>query len=71
MSERHRIQDPTGVFYSIDANLIGWTVSTTTPTNSKSGYLIGSVWVNKTGTAGSIFYVNTGTATSTTWTNIA
>lgn len=50
------------------------TCSTTTgvPTNGKQGWAPGALWINFLSSgAGTCLYVNTGTFTSSTWTNIA
>ncbi len=71
MSQRHKVQDATGVFCETDGLLQSFVFSTTTPTASANGYQVGCFWVNKSGTPGTIFYVNIGTTTSATWQNIA
>lgn len=40
------------------------------PTDSQAGYTPGCTWQNVGGTAGSVFYVNVGTKTSSNWLNI-
>ena len=70
MARRQTLQDGTGVMLSKPPVGISYTVLATTPTNSIPGYHVGSIWINTAGTIGSIVYVNTGSATSTTWTNI-
>jgi hypothetical protein len=72
MSSRFKRQDATGVILengAPDRKL--YVAATTTPTNGVAGYEVGCVWVNTAGSASSIFYVNTGTRTSATWTNLA
>ncbi len=41
------------------------------PTNGQAGYSPGCLYINRSGTAGSVLYTNTGSSTSTTWLNIA
>ncbi len=48
-----------------------WTFGDTTPTNGQSGFVKGCLYSNLSGSAGSLLYINTGSATSTTWTNLA
>ncbi len=71
MSRRRDIQtaQPGQEFYSG----LGWTriVAETTPTDSKAGYAKGCTWQNLAGSAGSMFYINIGTATSSNWLNVA
>ncbi len=65
--QRHKVQDATGVINSKPPMGILDVVKFAAPTNTDSGYAIGCVWRNLAGTAGSIFYVNIGSATSATW----
>lgn len=44
--------------------------TTGVPTNSIAGFAPGALWLNFKGSVGSLLYVNSGTATSCTWTNI-
>ncbi len=46
-------------------------IDVTTPTNSQGGYAAGCLWININGAAASLLYVNSGSNTSSTWTNIA
>ena len=46
------------------------TATTGVPTNSITGFAKGALFINFLGTVGSLLYVNTGSSTSTTWTNI-
>ena len=41
------------------------------PTAAATGYATGCLWIRSDGAAGSCLYVNTGSATSATWLNIA
>lgn len=43
----------------------------TTPSNGVAGYAKGCLWINDQGSAGSLLYINTGSTTSATWTNLA
>lgn len=70
MSRRFDIQDATGVTMRKSPVGVMYVVQPTTPTNGQSGYGTGCVWVNTAGTVGTVFYVNTGTKTSSTWTNV-
>lgn len=70
MSERHRVQDQTGVVVLTDGILISYIITNVAPTNSQVGFQVGCYHVNKLGTVGSIFYVNVGTTTSAIWQNI-
>lgn len=44
--------------------------TTGVPTNGVAGFAPGALFLNFKGGVGSLHYVNTGTATSATWTNI-
>lgn len=44
--------------------------STGVPQNSVTGFMPGAIVINPYGSVGSFIYVNTGTATSSTFTNI-
>lgn len=46
-------------------------LTTGVPTNGVAGFAPAAIWQNWLGTIGSLIYVNSGTVTSTTWTNIA
>ncbi len=70
MSERHMVQDATGVVISEGANVIMYILSTSAPSDSVAGYGIGCVWINKAGTAGGVMYVNIGTLALSNWINI-
>lgn len=50
----------------------GTSCATTTgvPTNGIQGWAPGAIWWNFLGSVGSLFYVNTGTFASATWTNV-
>ena len=67
----HTLQDATGVFNRVAPLGAAYVVKNTTPTNGQPGFMTGCFWVNTAGTAGTIFYVNTGTSTSSTWTSVA
>lgn len=67
MSERHRVQDGTGVISSYGANTIVDVIQNVAPTNGKAGYAPGCSWRNTAGTVGTTFYVNVGTALSSDW----
>ncbi len=71
MSERHRIQDASGVVFDKPPLGDGLTVLAVAPTNGQKGYITGALWVNTAGTAGAILYINQGSNTSTTWVAIA
>ncbi len=71
MSSRFKRQDATGVVVADSVGNKQYVIAATTPTNSQSGFQVGCFWINTAGAAGTIFYVNTGSATSTTWLNIA
>lgn len=68
---RQELQDATGVILRKPPVGVLKQIATTTPTNGQAGFATGCVWVNTSGTAGSIYYINTGTNTSSTWTNLA
>lgn len=70
MSERHRVQDQTGVVVLSDGILISDIITNVAPTNGQLGFQIGCTFTNKLGTVGGIYYVNVGTTTSATWVNI-
>ncbi len=46
------------------------TATTGVPTNAIVGFAPGAVFLNFKGTTGTLFYVNTGTNASATWTNV-
>ncbi len=70
MSKRHDVQDATGriEFISGRGTLQAWGVGV--PSNSAPGFAPGCIYHNVAGTAGTTFYINTGTVTSATWLNI-
>jgi len=67
MSRRFDVQDATGdLIYCGDyGELLHW--SSAKPANGTFGYSPGCTWRNLTGAAGSAFYVNVGTKTSSVW----
>ncbi len=69
MSSRHRKQDATGVMMH-DGLFPVWVTLPQAPTNGQPGFQVGCFWQNTAGSVGSLIYVNTGTTTSATWTNI-
>lgn len=71
MSRRHDVQSGDGTIVAEGPARALYVVKNTTPTNGVAGFGTGCFWINRQGTAGTIFYVNTGTVTSTTWLNIA
>ncbi len=70
MARRHTLQDATGVMLHKPPLGAIMTVLAIAPTAGAVGYPTGSVWINTSGTIGLIFYVNTGTITSATWTAV-
>lgn len=66
-------------FYSGIGHLVGLptrpgtssTATTGVPTNGIAGFAKGALFHNFLGSAGSLLYINTGSNTSATWTNIA
>lgn len=46
------------------------TATTGVPTNGIAGFAPGAEFRNFKGSVGSLLYINTGTATSATWTNV-
>jgi hypothetical protein len=71
VSSRFRRQDATGVVIDNEPQGKDLVYGTTTPTASASGFEKGCLYVNTAGSLGSILYINTGSNTSATWTNIA
>ncbi len=72
MSSRFKRQDASGVIAengAPDRKLI--VTATATPTASAAGFEKGCLYINTSGSAGTILYVNTGTTSSATWLNIA
>lgn len=72
---RQEVQDATGVITHMAPFGTLHIVQTDTPTakgfNGAAGFAPGCLYQNVTGTVGSVLYVNTGTKTSATWTNVA
>ncbi len=68
---RHTLQDGTGILASKPP--VGTLIiyQTAAPTNGQTGFATGCIWINTSGTAGAILYLNQGTASSTTWLAIA
>lgn len=71
MSRRHDVQDAQGVVVAITPAQASYVIKSAVPTNGVPGFMPGCFWQNRNGTAGSLFYINTGSATSATWLNIA
>lgn len=71
MARRHDVQDGTGVIAAARPDGVTILQQHSTPTNSVKGYTPGCIWINMSGTAGTVLYVNIGTASSTTWVAIA
>lgn len=46
------------------------TATTGVPTNGIAGFAKGALFINVKGSVGSLLYVNTGSSTSATWTNV-
>ena len=67
----HRLQDGRGALLADSAGRPLFTYQSGAPVNGVSGFAVGCLWVNYAGAAATILYVNIGTATSTTWLNIA
>ncbi len=72
MSEKFRQQyaDAKGILLQDLAGNGVFATLAAAPTNSLAGYAKGCLFVNSAGSAGTLFYVNTGSATSSTWTNV-
>lgn len=70
MSSRHNLQDATGVITRHPVKGVTSVQSAVAPTAGKAGYATGCQWTNLKGTLGGILFVNTGSNTSATWTNI-
>ncbi len=68
--QTHMLQDGTGVIIRYPVIGIMYIIAKTTPSQSVPGYGPGCVWVNRTGTSGSIFYINKGTSLLTDWLNV-
>lgn len=68
---RQSPQDGTGVIEDDGKNNITRVQANTTPTDGVAGYATGCEWFNRSGPAGSIYYINQGTITSATWINLA
>lgn len=68
---RHTQQDPTGILWSKPGVGTLIIAQAAAPTNSQTGFATGCLWINTSGTAGAILYLNQGTASSTTWLAIA
>jgi hypothetical protein len=47
-----------------------YVVSNTTPTDGVANYMTGCLWINRSGSPGSVLYVNIGSNTSANWLNI-
>lgn len=62
--------DPQGKTYEVTQYGITNAQKAGTPTNGDAGYAPSCLYQNLTGTIGSLLYVNSGTVTSATWTNI-
>jgi len=66
------------LFYSGQGHMLGLptrpgtssTATTGVPTASIAGFAPGALFLNFKGSAGSLLYVNSGSATSATWTNL-
>lgn len=71
MSRRHELQDGTGVLWKVPGIGIMAIISTTAPTASAAGYGPGCIYIDRDASAGAIFHVNTGTASSATWLALA
>ncbi len=71
MSSRFKRQDATGVVIDHEPGGKNLVYGTVAPTNSQAGFETGCIYVNTSGTAGAILYVNQGSNTSTTWLAIA
>lgn len=70
---RFEPQDATGVIIRKAPIGVMYIIQPTTPTNGQAGFGHGCVWINTAGGsagAGTTFYVNTGSNTSSTWTAI-
>lgn len=65
MSKTHEIQDGTGIIVRQNTVGIAYVVNRGAPTAGKAGYAPGALWQD---TTNALIYINTGTATSTTWT---
>ncbi len=74
MARRHTVQDATGVI--VEKMPLGALIVTFpgTPSNqslnSANGFAPGCIYINTAGAVGSYIYINSGTATSATWSNI-
>ena len=66
----HRLQDGRGDLLANSAGQSLFHYDSAAPSNGVSGYAVGCIWMNYSGTAGTIFYVNQGTTTSATWINL-
>ena len=64
MSQRHAVQDATGVVATDDGGDI-LIVATGTSPGSSAGYQTGCLWID---TSGKKLYINTNTTSSATWT---
>lgn len=71
MSKFLSVQSQDGRAVTVDALQNAIIYQTSAPTNGVLGYSTGCLWINKSGTAGSILYINQGTTTSSTWFAIA
>lgn len=67
MSRKHTLQDGTGVLDVIPGEGVLKIVQRVAPTDAQAGYVKGCVWINLSGAAGLIFYINKGSVTSTDW----
>jgi hypothetical protein len=67
---RQELQDATGVALHNPPDGVLQVYQRVGPTNGQAGFAVGCIWVNMAGTIGGILYVNTGTKTSSTWTNV-
>jgi hypothetical protein len=68
---RQDIQDATGVITRLPPVGVLHAYGSGAPTNAQAGFAKGCLYQNYNGAAGSLLYLNTGTALSSTWTVIA
>ena len=81
MSKRFDIQDASGIIASrglaqaiiqvSNKTSPRFSTSTGVPQDSVAGFMTGALVINPFGSVGSLLYINTGTATSSTFLNIA
>lgn len=71
MAQKVRIHHALAALMEIPVVGIILARGTAAPTAAATGYAPGCLFINTSGSAGTVLYVNTGTKASATWLNIA